>query len=166
MFLYVLQVHACGVLLTGGKTYCIKKRTCTEHIQAESVLLSDDDSQLHRFCQQCGKFEPLNKFDGTKRCVMHRSAPTELPVHVCLHGCSAQLPGNFLCSKKWPWMVVTEAAAKQWADMAYTVTFADCIPQQLYFAACASYMQELPRQAGQEAQWHTGDAAEKGLQGN
>ena len=69
-----MQVFGCVVLLTGGKTYCIKKRTCAEHIQAESVLLADDDTQLHRFCQQCGKFEPLNKFDGTKRCARHDSA--------------------------------------------------------------------------------------------
>jgi hypothetical protein len=63
------QVLGCGVLLTGGKTYCIKKRTCPAHIQAESVLLSGDgeEAQQCRFCQQCGKFEPLNKFDGSKR---------------------------------------------------------------------------------------------------
>lgn len=62
-----MQVLGCGQLLTGGKTYCIKKRTCTAHIQAEAVLLSDDASSLYRFCQQCGKFEALNKFDGNKR---------------------------------------------------------------------------------------------------
>lgn len=50
------QVRSCGLLLTGGKTYCIKKRTCTAHMTAESVLL-DDDCTPHRFCQQCGKFE-------------------------------------------------------------------------------------------------------------
>lgn len=58
------------MLLSGGKTYCIKKRACTEHIQAESVLLSEVDSTPYRFCQQCGKFETLNKFDGVKRCVV------------------------------------------------------------------------------------------------
>jgi hypothetical protein len=62
-----VQVLGCGVLLTGGKTYCIKKRTCTAHVQAESVMLSDDDTTAYRFCQQCGKFESLSKFDGTKR---------------------------------------------------------------------------------------------------
>lgn len=56
------------MLLTGGKTYCIKKRACTTHIQAESVSLSEDSTTLHRFCQQCGKFEAIHKFDGTKRC--------------------------------------------------------------------------------------------------
>ena len=68
----MLQVLGCGVLLTGGKIYCIKKRTCAAHIQAESVMLSEDDSTPYRFCQQCGKFEQLNKFDGTKRCVRWR----------------------------------------------------------------------------------------------
>lgn len=57
----------CGQDLTGSKTYCIKKRACVPHMQAESVVLSETDPTPYRFCQQCGKFELVEKFDGTKR---------------------------------------------------------------------------------------------------
>lgn len=61
------QVLGCQVRLT--KSYCIKKRACTTHLQADAVQLSADDTNLWRFCQQCGKFEVLSKFDDGKRWV-------------------------------------------------------------------------------------------------
>ena len=36
------------------------------HPQAESVYLPGNDAPM-RFCQQCGKFEPVSAFDGAKR---------------------------------------------------------------------------------------------------
>lgn len=71
----VPQVRGCGVLLTGGKSYCIKKRACMTHMAADAVFLGHDASTQYRFCQQCGKFEELAMFDGNRRCAGHsRSA--------------------------------------------------------------------------------------------
>jgi hypothetical protein len=44
------------------KSYCLKKRACTQHMQALEVRLSADNPGLFRFCQQCGKFECVSKF--------------------------------------------------------------------------------------------------------
>jgi hypothetical protein len=44
------------------QTYCLKKKACTEHMQALQVRLAAGDPVLYRFCQQCGKFEDVSKF--------------------------------------------------------------------------------------------------------
>jgi hypothetical protein len=56
----VLQVLHCTEQLV--KSYCLKKKACTAHMQAPAVKLSADDPTQYRFCQQCGKFECLSKF--------------------------------------------------------------------------------------------------------
>jgi hypothetical protein len=64
------QVLGCSAALDpAGKQYCYKKRTCAACMQANAVLLSDRSCTAYRFCQQCGKFESIEKFDGSKRCV-------------------------------------------------------------------------------------------------
>lgn len=60
----LLQVYGCTEVLV--KSYCLKKRACTAHMQAEAVQLTAED-KLYRFCQQCGKFEHVSKFDNKKR---------------------------------------------------------------------------------------------------
>lgn len=104
-----VQVAGCMADLTHCKSYCIKKRACVKHMQADVVYLSAADTTPWRFCQQvccdacacactrlrpcclgaaccecccsklmqctraaclqCGKFEPIHKFDDAKRCV-------------------------------------------------------------------------------------------------
>lgn len=46
--------------------YCQVKRVCEAHMKAKSIQ-RDNSDQLWRFCQQCGKLEPTDAFDGDKR---------------------------------------------------------------------------------------------------
>lgn len=43
-------------------------------MQAEAVQLAAGDDTLWRFCQQCGKFEHVQKFDDAKRWAEDRAA--------------------------------------------------------------------------------------------
>uniref|UniRef100_A0A383VLL0 SBP-type domain-containing protein n=1 Tax=Tetradesmus obliquus TaxID=3088 RepID=A0A383VLL0_TETOB len=47
--------------------YQQKKRVCAEHLQADAVRCKRGGNELYRFCQQCGKLEQLNRFQGKKR---------------------------------------------------------------------------------------------------
>lgn len=39
---------------------------CMDHLKMKAIYV---DGRLARFCQQCGRFHDLSKFDGHKRCV-------------------------------------------------------------------------------------------------
>ncbi|KAF8058887.1 P4H3 [Scenedesmus sp. PABB004] len=61
------QVEGCASDLTAeGKAYCMKRRLCNEHMRADAVAVRDRQGQW-RFCFQCGKLEPLARFEGLKR---------------------------------------------------------------------------------------------------
>lgn len=61
------QVQGCERLLRDEKAYYQRFLVCEEHMRCLSIEV---DGRLSRFCQQCGKFEPVEAFDGTKRYVM------------------------------------------------------------------------------------------------
>eukprot|EP00775_Hariotina_reticulata_P003717 gene3717-3979_t len=62
------QVQGCNTDLAAvNKLYCIKKRVCPEHMKSLSVVLVGGGPGAQRYCHQCGKFELLTMFDGTKR---------------------------------------------------------------------------------------------------
>ncbi|WIA14961.1 hypothetical protein OEZ85_001672 [Tetradesmus obliquus] len=44
------------------KPYCLKKGLCPEHMKTDALRLKDGGDQLWRYCQQCGKLEPLSCF--------------------------------------------------------------------------------------------------------
>lgn len=58
------QVEGCERLLRDEKPYYQRFLVCEEHMRCLSL---DINGQLSRFCQQCGKFEPLEAFDDNKR---------------------------------------------------------------------------------------------------
>ncbi|WIA44128.1 hypothetical protein OEZ86_010470 [Tetradesmus obliquus] len=61
------QAKGCSVDLDRlGKAYHSKKRLCEDHMRSESIEKRNGDG-LWRFCQQCGKLEPLAAFDSNKR---------------------------------------------------------------------------------------------------
>ncbi|WIA19331.1 hypothetical protein OEZ85_003963 [Tetradesmus obliquus] len=61
------QVEGCSTdLLQEGKAYCVKRRLCNAHMRADQVTCRDREG-LWRFCFQCGKLEPLSRFEGNKR---------------------------------------------------------------------------------------------------
>lgn len=62
-----MQALGCNVDLSKCKSYCLKKRLCPEHLTAQALLKRGGGKELWRFCQQCGKLEPLALFDGIKR---------------------------------------------------------------------------------------------------
>jgi hypothetical protein len=51
-------------LLRDEKPYYQRFLVCEEHMRCLSL---DINGQLSRFCQQCGKFEPVEAFDNNKR---------------------------------------------------------------------------------------------------
>ncbi|KAF6250912.1 SBP domain-containing protein, partial [Scenedesmus sp. NREL 46B-D3] len=51
-------------MLSASKPYYQRHRVCAEHLAAMSATVDGVDS---RFCQQCGKFQPLTEFDQDKR---------------------------------------------------------------------------------------------------
>ncbi|WIA18518.1 hypothetical protein OEZ85_009968 [Tetradesmus obliquus] len=58
------QVNSCNAALSStANRYCWKKRACPDCLKAPIVTLGDSDEQ-QRFCQQCGRFQPLSLFDG------------------------------------------------------------------------------------------------------
>lgn len=67
------QVEGCERLLRDEKPYYQRFLVCEEHMRCLSL---DINGQLSRFCQQCGKFEPLEAFDNNKRCG-HVSRPSQ-----------------------------------------------------------------------------------------
>jgi hypothetical protein len=67
--LSILQVQGCTADLSsaGVSKYCLKKRLCAKHLRADSVKIDGKGDSMFRFCQQCGKLEPLSCFEGDKR---------------------------------------------------------------------------------------------------
>ena len=60
----VCQVDGCGMDLTELKPYFHRAKVCMSHCKAPEVLLG---GMQHRFCQQCGKLEPIDLFEGARR---------------------------------------------------------------------------------------------------
>lgn len=58
------QVEGCGEDLSGLKEYHIRYRICEEHLKIDFIII---DGKQQRFCQQCGRFHALSKFDSAKR---------------------------------------------------------------------------------------------------
>eukprot|EP00890_Picochlorum_soloecismus_P006032 jgi/Picsp_1/642/NSC_00638-R1_squamosa promoter binding protein len=59
------QVDGCNVDVQSlKKEYYIRYRVCDVH---QKCLVALKDGKESRFCQQCGKFHPLNEFQGDKR---------------------------------------------------------------------------------------------------
>ncbi|WIA14963.1 hypothetical protein OEZ85_001674 [Tetradesmus obliquus] len=62
------KVVGCSVdLFALNKPYCLKRGVCPQHLKAESVRCKGAGEQLWRFCQQCGKMERLQQFQGKNR---------------------------------------------------------------------------------------------------
>ncbi|WIA35897.1 hypothetical protein OEZ86_004278 [Tetradesmus obliquus] len=61
------QALGCTADLAADGRYCIKRRLCKQHLKATSLRRnrSGADGEF-RFCQQCGKLEPLSAFEGMK----------------------------------------------------------------------------------------------------
>lgn len=59
-----MQIPGCTEPLTKQKAYNAVHRVCDMHMRS---LVIDMDGVETRFCQQCGKFEPVDRFEGTKR---------------------------------------------------------------------------------------------------
>lgn len=58
------QVDGCSMAVGNGKDYHSRYKICEFHLKAHVV---QKNGSPHRFCQQCGKFQPLEDFDGDKR---------------------------------------------------------------------------------------------------
>jgi hypothetical protein len=61
---FCTQVEGCQRLLRDEKAYYQRFLVCEDHMRCLSL---DINGQMSRFCQQCGKFEPLEVFDDDKR---------------------------------------------------------------------------------------------------
>lgn len=62
------QVEGC-LADVGGKEYHARYKICEAHLKAPMVVRG---GQEQRFCQQCGKFQPLTDFDADKRSCRER----------------------------------------------------------------------------------------------
>jgi len=58
------QVENCKNNLKDLKEYHNRYRICKMHMTKESI---ERNGRLERFCQQCGRFHPLEEFEGSKR---------------------------------------------------------------------------------------------------
>lgn len=58
------KVPSCCKVLNDLKRYHKRYRICPEHLKMSHVMIEGIDC---RFCQLCGKFQPLCDFDGAKR---------------------------------------------------------------------------------------------------
>ena len=61
---YMCQVEGCTTSLQGLKDYHIRYKICNHHLKVSFIL---KDGKEQRFCQQCGRFHPLEEFDNNKR---------------------------------------------------------------------------------------------------
>eukprot|EP00775_Hariotina_reticulata_P011439 gene11439-11585_t len=59
----VCKVDDCHQVLSSSKAYYQRHRVCAAHLAAMSAVV---DAVECRFCQQCGKFQPLEEFDADK----------------------------------------------------------------------------------------------------
>jgi len=60
----VCQVDECQAPLEGLKDYHQRYKVCDTHLKIEWI---EREGTRVRFCQQCGRFQPLEDFDGLKR---------------------------------------------------------------------------------------------------
>ncbi|KAL4515694.1 hypothetical protein Ndes2437B_g07119 [Nannochloris sp. 'desiccata'] len=60
----VCQVDECQAPLEGLKDYHQRYKVCDTHLKIEWI---EREGNKVRFCQQCGRFQPLEDFDGLKR---------------------------------------------------------------------------------------------------
>lgn len=60
----LMQVDGCCEDLTNLKEYHQRYKICERHLKMSEVFR---EGNRMRFCQQCGRFHPLNEFDGDKR---------------------------------------------------------------------------------------------------
>ena len=58
------QVEFCDRDLTTSKEYHQRYKICEFHLKLHSIVR---EGARQRFCQQCGRFHPLDAFDGDKR---------------------------------------------------------------------------------------------------
>lgn len=58
------QVDGCKDDVSKLRDYNCRYKICETHLKASSVV---HQSIEQRFCQQCGKFHPIEAFDGSKR---------------------------------------------------------------------------------------------------
>ncbi|KAG2440884.1 hypothetical protein HXX76_003738 [Chlamydomonas incerta] len=58
------EVTGCGLCLEGLKRYYIRMRVCEKHLHAPAVLVN---GTISRFCQQCGKWQAVTEFEGSKK---------------------------------------------------------------------------------------------------
>ncbi|WIA40482.1 hypothetical protein OEZ86_013837 [Tetradesmus obliquus] len=58
------QVPSCGADLSDAAGYFRRHQVCAEHCRAPVLLI---DGQQQRFCQQCGIFQLLSEFEGTRK---------------------------------------------------------------------------------------------------
>jgi hypothetical protein len=58
------QVEECRVSLIGLKDYHIRYKICERHLKEEWI---EREGQRVRFCQQCGRFQPVEEFEESKR---------------------------------------------------------------------------------------------------
>ncbi|GLI69912.1 hypothetical protein VaNZ11_014619 [Volvox africanus] len=65
----VCVVEGCGASLSGLKRYFTRLRICEVHLAALAIVV---DGTISRFCQQCGRFQPLKDFTGKKRSCTER----------------------------------------------------------------------------------------------
>lgn len=70
----MLQVDGCGMHLGATKAYYQRHKVCALHLSSMVAPVNGVDS---RFCQQCGKFQPLEEFDADKRCACSSSCTTQ-----------------------------------------------------------------------------------------
>lgn len=63
------QVDNCTVEVSGMKDYHARYKVCPGHLKADTVLMK---CRTHRFCQQCGRFQTIEEFDGNKRSCRER----------------------------------------------------------------------------------------------
>eukprot|EP00775_Hariotina_reticulata_P002870 gene2870-3161_t len=62
------RAAGCEADLAADGKYSVKRRLCRQHLTAEWIIRRDCEQQTKwRFCQQCGKLEPLSMFEGDKR---------------------------------------------------------------------------------------------------
>ncbi|GIL81869.1 hypothetical protein Vretimale_1450 [Volvox reticuliferus] len=65
----VCVVEGCGASIVGLKRYFTRLRICEAHLAALAIVV---DGTISRFCQQCGRFQPLKDFTGKKRSCTER----------------------------------------------------------------------------------------------
>lgn len=58
------QVEECRVSLIGLKDYHIRYKICERHLKEEWI---EREGRRVRFCQQCGRFQPIEEFEESKR---------------------------------------------------------------------------------------------------